>query len=171
MNPRPPAASAGLDIEIIADAAPWNSLEGLEGQVISAVHAAFAACQKAPCGLIAVLCTDDARMRELNRDFRGKDAATNVLSFPAPPSPAGSWGDIALAYETLAREAAAQAKPLAHHLTHLVVHGTLHLLGFDHETETEADDMEAIEIAALAGLGLPNPYLEIAADDGRRVSP
>ena len=97
-------------------------------------------------------------MRELNRDFRKKDAPTNVLSFPAPPNPERHLGDIALAFGVCAREAAEQRKPLAHHLQHLTVHGVLHLLGYDHIGDDEAEAMEGLERAVLAGLGVPDPY-------------
>ena len=109
-------------------------------------------------GGITVLLTDDASIRQLNADFRGKDAATNVLSFPATESARPHLGDIALAYGVCAREAEAQGKPLAHHLMHLTVHGVLHLLGYDHQTDAEAEAMEGIERAVLSKLGVPDPY-------------
>lgn len=107
---------------------------------------------------LMILLTDDAAVRDLNARFLGKDAATNVLSFPAAPSAAPHLGDIALAYGVCAREAAEQRKPLAHHLQHLVVHGVLHLLGFDHLDDGEAEDMEARERVILAALGVRDPY-------------
>jgi probable rRNA maturation factor len=115
--------------------------------------------------ILGVILTDDAEQRRLNRTYRAIDAATNVLSFaladPAVEQPAGSsllLGDVVLACETVAREAAEQQKPLADHLAHLVAHGVLHLLGFDHENDTEAAIMEAREVAILASLGVPDPY-------------
>ncbi len=117
-----------------------------------------------PGAELSILLTGDAGMRALNRDWRGQDKPTNVLSFPAAPpdriaaSPA--LGDIALAYETLAREASEQGKTFDAHLAHLVIHGLYHLLGDDHETDAEAEAMEARETAALARLGLANPYLD-----------
>ncbi len=107
---------------------------------------------------ITVLLTDDAAVQQLNADFRGKDASTNVLSFPAAESARPHLGDIALAYGVCAREAEAQGKPLAHHLMHLTVHGVLHLLGYDHESDAEAEAMEGIERAILSELGVPDPY-------------
>ncbi|MBQ1560056.1 MULTISPECIES: rRNA maturation RNase YbeY [Caulobacter] len=111
---------------------------------------------------IVILLTDDDSVQVLNRDFRQKDYATNVLSFPAPRdplvNPEGQIGDIALAYGVCAREAAEQGKPLAHHLQHLVAHGVLHLLGYDHESDDEAEAMEALEREILAGLDVPDPY-------------
>ena len=114
---------------------------------------------------ISVRLTDDAEVRGLNRDFRGKDAATNVLSFEGddPSVPRGSGeplllGDIVVALETTGAEASAAGRTIDAHLTHLVVHGVLHLLGFDHEDEPEAVAMEALETQVLAGLGLADPY-------------
>ena len=115
---------------------------------------------------IAVMLTDDSGIRTLNSNWRGIDKPTNVLSFPAlqPTAPPGDddpprmLGDIAIAYETLRREADEEAKPFDHHLSHLVVHGFLHLIGYDHETEAEAEAMEALEKEILAQLGIPDPY-------------
>ena len=104
----------------------------------------------------------DAEIAGLNKQWRGKNAPTNVLSFPAVApdrlASARLLGDVFVALETLTREAEAEEKPLADHFRHLVAHGFLHLLGFDHETEAEAETMERIEIAALARLGVANPY-------------
>lgn len=108
--------------------------------------------------------TDDRRMRQLNRAYRGKDKPTNVLSFAAldaeRPAPKMPWllGDVVLASGVIAREAKAQAKPLEHHLSHMAVHGMLHLLGYDHEDHADALIMEALEVAALAKMGIANPY-------------
>lgn len=107
---------------------------------------------------LTLLLTDDGSVRALNAQFRGQDKPTNVLSFPAPPNPEQHLGDVALAYETCAREAAEQGKPLSHHLQHLVAHGVLHLLGYDHMSDPEAEEMEAIERTVLASLGVPDPY-------------
>ena len=107
---------------------------------------------------ITILLTDDATLHDLNSRFRGQDKATNVLSFPAPPSARPHLGDVALAFGTCQREANEQSKPLSSHLTHLVAHGVLHLVGYDHESEAEAVVMEALERDVLAGLGLPDPY-------------
>jgi probable rRNA maturation factor len=117
--------------------------------------------------LVGIVLTDDSEQRELNRTWRGKDSPTNVLSFaiadPAEPAPIGApvlLGDVVLAFETVAREATAQKKTLPDHLSHLVVHGVLHLLGFDHESDAEAAIMEAREIEILAALGMPAPYAD-----------
>lgn len=113
--------------------------------------------------IVDILLTDDSEQRRLNRTYRGKDMPTNVLSFPQSPNAADAdvpmlLGDIVLAFETVSREAVEQQKPLANHLSHLVVHGVLHLLGFDHEKPADAAEMEAREVRILAGLGVADPY-------------
>ncbi|MGZ3367028.1 MAG: rRNA maturation RNase YbeY [Caulobacteraceae bacterium] len=107
---------------------------------------------------VAVLLTSDDAVAELNQRFRGKAGPTNVLSFPASANPENHLGDIALAHGVCAREAAEQGKSLEQHLAHLVVHGVLHLLGYDHETDGEAEAMEALERSILESLGVPDPY-------------
>jgi probable rRNA maturation factor len=114
---------------------------------------------------LAVMLTDDAGIRTLNRNWRSIDKPTNVLSFPAlqptAPSPDDAprmLGDIAIAYETTRSEADDQQKPFDHHLTHLAVHGFLHLVGYDHESEAEAEAMENLERDILGTLGIPDPY-------------
>jgi probable rRNA maturation factor len=111
---------------------------------------------------LTVHLANDSGIRDLNKQWRDKDAATNVLSFPAMPAErvasARLLGDVFVALETLEREAAAEGKPLADHFRHLVAHGFLHLLGFDHETAAEAEAMERIETRALARLGVADPY-------------
>jgi probable rRNA maturation factor len=105
--------------------------------------------------------TDDARIRELNRTWLGDDKATNVLSFPAPDAPtddARFLGDVVFALETIRREAEGEQKVFERHLAHLAVHGTLHLLGFDHASEQDAEEMEERERQILARLGFPDPY-------------
>jgi len=105
-----------------------------------------------------VLLTNDEEIFDLNLRFRQQAKPTNVLSFPAPLNPETHLGDVALAFGVCAREAHAQGKPLAHHLQHLVAHGVLHLVGYDHEQEDEARDMEGLERMILADLGVPDPY-------------
>jgi probable rRNA maturation factor len=141
----------GIDIEIEDEA--WSAaLPNAEALALEAAEAATAE------GGMAILLTDDDAVAELNQRFRGKAGPTNVLSFPAPDNREGHLGDIALAYGVCAREAAEQGKSLAHHLQHLVAHGVLHLVGYDHQTETEAEEMEALERRILAGLNVPDPY-------------
>ena len=132
-----------------------------------ALDRGMAAAALAPSGPVelAVTLADDRRQRRLNRDWRGLDRPTNVLSFTAwePGGCAPSMapvllGDVVLAFETVSREADEQGKPLADHLSHLTVHGVLHLLGYDHATPAEAALMEALETAILAQLGIPDPY-------------
>jgi probable rRNA maturation factor len=107
---------------------------------------------------VVVLLTSDEAMAELNQRFRGKAGPTNVLSFPASANPENHLGDIALAHGVCVREAVEQGKSLEQHLAHLVVHGVLHLLGYDHETDGEAEAMEALERSILESLGVPDPY-------------
>jgi probable rRNA maturation factor len=109
-----------------------------------------------PATALTLLLADDARLKSLNHDFRGKNTPTNVLSFPS--SVPGYLGDIAIAYPTVAKEARAQKKRFADHAAHLALHGILHLIGYDHETAMQADAMESLEIAILAQLGIASPY-------------
>ncbi|HEY2185156.1 MAG TPA: rRNA maturation RNase YbeY [Xanthobacteraceae bacterium] len=114
-------------------------------------------------GELAIVLTDDAAVRILNRAWRRQDMPTNVLSFPADarrvsPGKSALLGDIVIAYQTTEREARTQGKPFAHHLAHLAVHGFLHLLGYDHGADDEANAMEQLEAAILARLGVSNPY-------------
>ncbi len=113
---------------------------------------------------VSIMLGDDAMVRELNGTYRGQDKPTNVLSFPAdgengPPDAVSLLGDIVLAYETIAREASEQNKNLSDHLSHLCVHGLLHLLGHDHQTSVDARKMEALEISILAELGIADPFI------------
>lgn len=144
-----------IDIEV-EDPAWTDVLSEAEGLVRAAAEAALGR-EHGHYG-VTVLLADDQAVRELNLQFRDKDTPTNVLSFPAPPNPEDHLGDVALAFGVCAREAAEQGKPLAHHLQHLTVHGVLHLLGHDHMRDDEAEAMEGLERAVLAGLGIPDPY-------------
>ena len=159
----------------------WKAQRGVKAVLQRAICEA-AAMTAISGGELAIVLTDDSAIRALNRDWRGKDQPTNVLSFPAsapsrslPGKPgrvrAGTafrragerrvrlLGDIVIAYETMAREAMAEGRSFQHHLAHLVVHGFLHLVGHDHAQDAQADAMEALEIAVLARLDVPNPYL------------
>lgn len=149
-----------VTIEITMESAVWEKLPGAKAAVRRAVEAALRDGHVND-GDIGIVLADDDRIQALNKSFRGTDKATNVLAFPAPkhsgngPNPIG---DLVIAYETLAREAECYGKTAEHHLMHLAVHGTLHLLGFDHIDEAQAEAMEARERAILAGLGIPDPY-------------
>ena len=155
--------------DVIVEDDRWETL-GLANLAEKAGWAALKAAGVAVDGReICVMACNDARIAELNTEFRNKQSATNVLSWPAyhlTPRTAGqipsdggdSFGDIALAYETCMREALAENLPPADHVTHLIVHGCLHLLGYDHESDQDADVMEGLEIKALASLGISNPY-------------
>lgn len=151
--------TARVEIETLVEAPAWAGLPEAEALARAAAMAAVEAAG-AHGGEIALLLADDARIRALNRDWRGRDAATNVLSFPADPAAAPMLGDIVLAWETVIREAREEGKPPGHHFAHLVVHGTLHLLGFDHISDADAEIMENLERRALAALAIPDPYLE-----------
>jgi len=153
-------------IDIAVEAGDWDvALADYEALCRRVLKAAIEAAVELDGPVeVSVLLTDDAAVQLLNRDWRGKDKPTNVLSFPTgdadgPVRGAPELlGDIAVAFETTAREAIEQDKAFADHFCHLLVHGMLHLLGFDHETESQADEMEPLEIEILAGLGIDSPY-------------
>ena len=153
-----------INIEFaIADDA-WSA----EHQVVIKIAIAAAVKQlELPAVELSILLTNDAEIKRLNQEFRGKNAATNVLSFPQAEHVPYQWqltadaplGDIALAHETIAAEAAQEGRLFAHHLSHLTIHGFLHILGFDHMNETDATIMEQLEIALLHTLSIANPYV------------
>jgi probable rRNA maturation factor len=175
-------------VDIVVDSALWRSRRNAKTLLQRAIAEAASAVS-ASGGEVAVLLTDDTAIRALNRNWRRKDAATNVLSFPmmenlSQPGTgkrrtrtrgAGTLsaktrnapirkkpcllGDIVIAYETTEREARAERKPFAHHLAHLAVHGFLHLVGYDHAGDREAEAMEGLETAILARMGVPDPYV------------
>ena len=162
-----PSGKSSLTAEIAIDSTGWTErLPDVETRVERAAEAAW----RAAGGVIgedaslAIVLADDPTLADLNRRFRDKDGPTNVLSFRGDPTvirPDGDpchLGDIAIAYETVAREAVAQNKPLNDHLTHMVVHGVLHLLGYDHQVTADQNRMEALERSILANLGVPDPY-------------
>lgn len=180
-----------IDIEAVIEAGDWAALLGGDDAAVEALAiqtlrhglaadpalAPFLAASGGDARLtLTVLFTDDAAVRTLNREWRGKDKPTNVLSFPGDwleleeediaalaegaDVPPAHIGDIALALETIRAEAAEQGKTPRDHLLHLLLHGTLHLLGYDHEEEAEADAMEALETRLLADLGVADPYLD-----------
>lgn len=148
-----------MSTTVLVEDPAWDVLGDCEALGTRAVNAAFTG---KPC-TVSILLSNDAEIRQLNKQFRKKDKTTNVLSFPAslmpvPPGEIAHLGDIVLAYETVAAEAAASHKSLADHVTHLIVHGTLHLLGHDHEEDAEAEMMEQKERDILAKLGIADPY-------------
>jgi probable rRNA maturation factor len=154
-------------IDISAESEGWQRVPGIEACVRRAAEAAMRDGE-APPSEISVVLSDDEHIRELNKHHRNMDKPTNVLSFPAAriKAPAGAprfLGDIVLAFETVEREAREEEKPLENHISHLVVHGVLHLLGYDHEDEDEANLMESRERQILSGLGIPDPYAERGA--------
>ena len=150
--------ASGSAVEVVIDSESWAKAPQAEQVVCNAVQTA--ARYASGLGSLAVLLTDDASIRALNARFRKIDKATNVLSFPSDPAQTGHIGDIAIAYETVAREAAGEQKAFLDQLAHLAVHGYLHLAGFDHETEEEAQGMEDLERSILASLGIADPYAE-----------
>ena len=145
-------------IEVEIDDRAWT--KAVPNAAGLAREAAGAAAALGGEGSIAILFTNDATVRRLNARFRDRDAATNVLAFPASANVEGHLGDIALAFGVCAREAAEQDKVLVDHLRHLVIHGVLHLLGYDHQAEDQARRMEAVERDLLAALGVADPYAE-----------
>jgi probable rRNA maturation factor len=152
-----------LDIDVVLDGGDWSTVADAEKLVRAA--AAALASELALSGTEAcVALSSDAHVAELNASYRGKPAPTNVLSFgaggvmPDGASQARFLGDVVLAQETLQREAAELELPLDHHMQHLVVHGLLHLLGYDHRTDEEARSMEGLEVRVLARLGVVDPY-------------
>ena len=159
------------EVLVVADC--WQTEPDAEAVIQRAVAAA-AEIAKAGIGEaeLAVMLTDDSGIRTLNNNWRGIDKPTNVLSFPAlPPTGAGGsddaprmLGDIAIAYETTRKEADDEQKPFDHHLSHLAIHGFLHLIGYDHENDDDAEAMEALEREILSQLGIPDPYTAPDAD-------
>lgn len=158
----PPPSPRSLEIDVLCESPAWGlALPDPIRCAEKAARAALVATRVAGPASLAVSLADDDAVERLNAAYRGKNRPTNVLSFPdgaTDPDGRAALGDIILAYETVAREAAQQAKPLADHVSHLTAHGVLHLLGWDHETEAEAEAMEAMERSILAVLGIADPY-------------
>ena len=163
--------------EVLVVAESWQTEPDAEAVIHRAIAVA-AEIADADIGEaeLAVMLTDDAGIRTLNNNWRGIDKPTNVLSFPAlqPTGPGGPddaprmLGDIAIAYDTTRREADEEQKPFDHHLSHLAVHGFLHLIGYDHEKDDDAEAMEALEREILAQLGIPDPYADRNPDGTRK---
>jgi len=157
-----------LSVVIVNEAGDWSAFAAAERAIetAAAALAEHSGCVRARGAEASVVLGDDALVRSLNQTYRGKDKPTNVLSFPfqVPRGRArnGILGDVVLAAETVAHEAAERGIPPVHHLQHLVIHGLLHLLGFEHETDAEAETMERVETEILATLAIADPY----ASDG-----
>ena len=158
--------------EVIIETDDWKATPFEDGEaheiVVTAIEAAASELKLGSNIGLTVLLTNDFEIQKLNKQFRGKDYPTNVISFPAfspgaMPSE-GHIGDIAVAFETVLAESSSENKNPGHHLAHMIVHGLAHLAGHDHNTDAEADIMEAIEVRSLAQLGVTNPYLEEASE-------
>lgn len=171
----------GTRIEVLVEGSGWAGLDFDAAAVArraadAALSAVSAGAQHAAATETCILLADDGRLADLNRDWRGRDGPTNVLSFPgsdaAPPGMPAQLGDIAISCETVLREAADAGIPAEHHLSHMVVHGVLHLLGYDHEADGEAELMERRESEILETLGIPDPYaMPAEAGAGQRGGP
>jgi probable rRNA maturation factor len=166
-GPMPTIVLPITEVLVVADC--WQAEPDAEAIIHRAIAAAAAMIDTgAGEAELAVMLTDDAGIRTLNSNWRGIDKPTNVLSFPAlpPTGPVGPddaprmLGDIAIAYETTRKEADDEQKPFDHHLSHLAVHGFLHLIGYDHEKDDDAEAMETLETEILAQLGIPDPYTD-----------
>ena len=153
-------------VDVLIESPLWEK----EPRAVETVERAIAAAAQAidaPLGEVVVMLADDETIRRLNRDWRKIDKPTNVLSFPAGKTPGIEpvmLGDIVLAYETLTRECEAEDRVFLNHLAHLAVHGFLHLMGYDHQNDSDAETMEHLETSILARLDMPDPYL--ARDPG-----
>jgi probable rRNA maturation factor len=162
----PRVAPSGVTVDVLAESPLWEAEPDAEAVVRRAISQAAAVVDpNGPAAEVAVLLCDDATIAALNARWRGRDEPTNVLSFPAlqasdPMVSDGAvhLGDIAIANETVVREAREQGRTVSQHLAHLAVHGFLHLLGYDHQTDSEAEHMEGLERAILAALGISDPY-------------
>jgi probable rRNA maturation factor len=151
------AAAPSTDIQVQSPL--WRAELGAEQTVRDAIAAATAMLSTAD-GELSIVLTDDSAMRTLNRTWRGIDKPTNVLSFPAKANGGEKMlGDIVVAFETLQRECDEDGKEFLHHLAHLIVHGFLHLHGYDHQADAEADGMERLESKIMAHMNVPDPYL------------
>jgi probable rRNA maturation factor len=159
-----PGEPPQVTIDVLIEAGDWPDHEHLLALTRAAVNAAVEAAGLAltATATLSVVFTDDCHIRALNRRYREKGVPTNVLSFPAIRHPAGigelMLGDVILARGTILREVAARALPAEDHIVHLIVHGFLHLLGYDHESDGDAAAMEGLETAILRHLGIADPY-------------
>jgi probable rRNA maturation factor len=152
-------ARAAPKIDVLVESVLWNGARDAQSVVRRAISEA-ATVLSTPGAELAIVLTDDSAIRRLNCTWRGVDAATNVLSFPTPRrgGEAPLLGDIVLAYETIVAQAQADGKPFVNHVAHLAVHGFLHLLGYDHARNKDAETMERLERDVLRRLAIPDPY-------------
>ena len=162
MRPTPERRASPPQIDVQTQSPLWKAQPLAEQTVRDAVAAAAAALSTGD-GEVSIVLTDDSAIANLNRDWRGIDKPTNVLSFPASGHKASEGthflGDIVIAYETLVRECDDEDRIFLHHLAHLTVHGFLHLIGYDHQTDTQAEEMEGLESKIMTRMNMPDPYL------------
>jgi probable rRNA maturation factor len=145
-------------VDLIVEDESWDAVAGKARLVERAIAQAATELHACEPGVVAILLTSDVAIADLNARYRGKSGPTNVLSFPAAEGVDNHLGDMALAWGVLEREAAASQIPVENHLQHLLIHGFLHLQGYDHQTDEEAEAMEELERRALARLGIADPY-------------
>ena len=162
MRPVPQRRASPPQIDIQTQSPLWEA-RPLAAQTVREAITAAASTLSTAGGEVSIVLTDDSSIRLLNRDWRGIDKPTNVLSFPASDNKTSEdarlLGDIVIAYETLERECGNETRIFLHHLAHLAVHGFLHLIGYDHQTDTQAEAMEGLESKIMKHLNMPNPYL------------
>jgi probable rRNA maturation factor len=166
MRPAPERRTSPPHIDIQVQSPLWNA-QPLAEQTIREAISAAAGALSTEGGEVSILLIDDSEIARLNRDWRGIDKPTNVLSFPASRVGQGDklLGDIVIAYETLERESTDESRDFLHHLAHLAVHGFLHLIGFDHETDAQAEEMEGLESRIMMRLNMPDPYVARESDN------
>jgi probable rRNA maturation factor len=168
MRQAPERRTSPPHIDIQMQSPLWNA-QPLASQTVREAVDAAAGTLSTGGGEVSILLTDDSEIAKLNRDWRGIDKPTNVLSFPASSHRASQGekllGDIVIAYETLEREARDESRDFLYHLAHLAVHGFLHLIGFDHETDARAEEMEGLESSIMMRLNMPDPYVARESDN------
>jgi probable rRNA maturation factor len=163
------AARTALTVDVLVASDQWRAV-GKSSSIVRRAVAQAAVALSTRGTELAIVLADDSAIRALNRDWRGIDAATNVLSFPTKNAAGRHLGDIVLAFETISREARTERKPLAHHLAHLAVHGFLHLVGYDHKRGKDALKMERAERKILHRLAIPDPYRPTARPSARNIT-
>jgi probable rRNA maturation factor len=164
--PHPHAAAPAIDIQVQS---PLWAAQPMAEQTVRAAIAAAATMLSTKNGELGIVLSDDSSVQALNRQWRGIDKPTNVLSFPSGVAPNGPamFGDIVLAYETLCKECDEEGMNFLHHLAHLTIHGFLHLIGYDHGCNAEADEMEGLESKIMSAMNLPDPWL--GCEPGREM--